>query len=78
MYYAPARTWRESWCRSGASNFPLGAKNILNGVDIPVSWINSKYRMVYFDCGQGDRIYSTPVLPMMIDNSLRFLLDAAK
>jgi hypothetical protein len=47
-------------------------------VTSPVSWINGKYRMVYFDCGQGDRIYSTPVLPMMIDNSLRFLLKKAK
>jgi hypothetical protein len=26
----------------------------------------------------ADRIYSTPVLPMMIDNSLRFLLKKAK
>jgi uncharacterized protein len=53
-------------------------KNILTGGDIPVARINSKYRMVYLNCGHGDRIYSTPVLPMMIDNSLRFLLDAAK
>ena len=57
-----------------ASNFPLGVKNTLNGGDIPVAWINSKYRMVYLNYGHGDRIYSTPVLPAMIDNSLRFLI----
>ena len=57
---------------------PLGVKNTLNGGDIPVAWINSKYRMVYLNYGHGDRIYSTPILPAMIDNSLRFLLDSPR
>jgi type 1 glutamine amidotransferase len=61
-----------------ASNFPLGAKNTLNGGDIPVAWINKKYRMVYLNYGHGDRIFSTPILPAIIDNSVRFLLNAAK
>jgi type 1 glutamine amidotransferase len=61
-----------------ASNFPLGVKNTLNGGDIPVAWINQKYRMVYLNYGHGDRIYSSPTLPTMIDNSLRFLLNLAK
>ena len=61
-----------------ASNFPLGVKNTLNGGDIPVAWLNTKYRMVYLNYGHGDRIYSTPTLPTMIDNSLRFLLNSAK
>lgn len=25
------------------SNFPLGVKNTLNGGDVPVAWINTKY-----------------------------------
>ena len=57
------------------SNFPLGVKNTLNGGDIPVAWINTKYRMVYVNYGHGDRIYSTPTLPTMIDNILRWLLS---
>jgi type 1 glutamine amidotransferase len=57
-----------------ASNFPLGVKNTLNGGDIPVAWINTKYRMVYLNYGHGDQTYSTPVLPTMIDNSLHWLL----
>ena len=61
-----------------ASNFPLGVKNTLNGGDIPVGWINTKYRMVYLNYGHGDRIYSTPILPTMIDNSVHFLLNSAK
>jgi type 1 glutamine amidotransferase len=56
------------------SNFPLGVKNTLNGGDIPVAWINTRYRMVYVNYGHGDRIYSTPTLPTMTDNSLRWLL----
>ncbi|MEO8074892.1 MAG: ThuA domain-containing protein [Acidobacteriota bacterium] len=61
-----------------ASNFPFGVKNTLNGGDIPVSWINTKYRMVYLNYGHGDRIYSTPTLPAMIDNGLRWLLNSSK
>jgi type 1 glutamine amidotransferase len=61
-----------------ASNFPLGVKNTINGGDVPVGWINSKFRMVYLNFGHGDRIYSTPVLPAIIDNSVRFLLGRPK
>ena len=57
-----------------ASNFPLGVKNTLNGGDVPVAWINTRYRMVYLNYGHGDRIYSAPPLPAMIDNALRWLL----
>jgi type 1 glutamine amidotransferase len=57
-----------------ASNFPLGVKNTLNGGDVPVAWINTAYRMVYLNCGHGDRLYSAPPLPALIDNSLRWLL----
>ena len=61
-----------------ASNFPLGVKNTLNGGDVPVAWINTRFRMVYLNYGHGDRIYSTPDLPAMIDNSVRFLLAPPK
>jgi type 1 glutamine amidotransferase len=61
-----------------ASNFPLGVKNTLNGGDIPVAWINTKYRMLYLNYGHGDKIYSTPILPTMIDNGLRWLLTSPK
>ena len=59
----------------GSSNFPLGVKNTLNGGDIPVAWINTKYRMVYVNYGHGDQIYSAPPLPAMLDNILRWLLS---
>ena len=59
-----------------ASNFPLGVKNTLNGGDIPVAWINTRYRMVYLNYGHGDRIYSTPILPADHRQRLRWLLTA--
>jgi len=49
-------------------------KNTLNGGDIPVAWIHARYRMVYLNFGHGDRIYSAPALPTVIDNALRWLL----
>ena len=58
-----------------SSNFPLGVKNTLNGGDIPVAWINTKYRMVYVNYGHGDQIYSAAPLPAMTDNILRWLLS---
>ncbi|HMF60248.1 MAG TPA: ThuA domain-containing protein [Vicinamibacterales bacterium] len=58
------------------SNFPMGVKNMLNGGDIPVAWTNTKYRMVYLNYGHGDRIYTSPILTTMIDNSLAWLLGA--
>lgn len=56
------------------SNFPLGIKNMLLEQDIPVAWTNTKYRMVYFNYGHGDQIYTRPELPRMTDNGLRWLL----
>jgi type 1 glutamine amidotransferase len=59
-----------------ASNFPLGVKNTLNGGDIPVAWINTRYQMVYLNFGHGDRIYSTSILPAIIDGAVRWLLTS--
>jgi uncharacterized protein len=59
-----------------ASNFPLGVKNTLNGGDIPVAWTNTRFRMVYLNFGHGDRIFSTPTLPAIIENSLQWLFAA--
>jgi type 1 glutamine amidotransferase len=58
------------------SNFPMGVKNMLNGGDIPVAWTNTKYRMLYLNYGHGDRIYTSPILTTMIDNSVGWLLGS--
>jgi uncharacterized protein len=56
------------------SNFPMGVKNVLIGGDVPVAWTNTRYRMLYLNYGHGDRIYTSPILTTMIDNSLDWLL----
>jgi type 1 glutamine amidotransferase len=56
------------------SNFPMGVKNVLNGGDIPVAWSNTRYKMLYLNYGHGDRIFTSPILTTMIDNSVDWLL----
>jgi uncharacterized protein len=51
---------------------------MLIGGDIPVAWTNTKYRMLYLNYGHGDRIYTSPILTTMIDNSLGWLLGATQ
>ena len=56
------------------SNFPMGVKNMLKGGDVPVAWTNTRYKMLYLNYGHGDRIFTSPILTTMIDNSVDWLL----
>lgn len=37
------------------SNYPIGVKDQITSGDDPVVWINTNYRMVYFNMGHGDK-----------------------
>jgi type 1 glutamine amidotransferase len=41
-------------------NYPLGFKDTLTGGDIPVTWTNTKYRMIYTNMGHGSKIFDDP------------------
>lgn len=41
-------------------NYPLGFKDTLTGGDIPVTWTNTKYRMLYTNMGHGGKIFDDP------------------
>ena len=41
-------------------NFPLGFKDTLTGGDIPVTWMNTRYRMIYTNMGHGSKIFDSP------------------
>jgi len=41
------------------SNYPLGFKDTLAGGDIPVTWTNTKYKMIYTNMGHGNQILTT-------------------
>ena len=42
------------------SNYPLGFKDTLTGGDIPVTWMNIKYKMIYTNIGHGNKIFDNP------------------
>lgn len=55
------------------SNFPLGFKDTLTGSDIPVTWTNTKYRMIYTNMGHGDKIFDSPQQNRFFENALLWL-----
>jgi uncharacterized protein len=52
------------------ANFPLGLKDTLTGGDVPVAWSNTKYRMVYFNMGHGDKILTDPGQNRLFEEAL--------
>jgi uncharacterized protein len=55
------------------SNYPLGLKDVLTSGDLPVLWINTKYKMLYINMGHGDKIFTSPVQNQLIDNAVQWL-----
>jgi type 1 glutamine amidotransferase len=56
-----------------SSNFPLGFKDTLSGGDIPVTWTNTKYKMIYTNMGHGDKILTNPQQNLFFENALLWL-----
>ena len=55
------------------SNYPIGFKDTLAGGDIPVTWTNTKYKMLYTNVGHGDKIFTNPQLNLFFENALLWL-----
>jgi YVTN family beta-propeller protein len=55
------------------SNYPIGFKDVLTSGDLPVIWINTKYRMLYMNMGHGDKIFTSAVQNQLIDNAVTWL-----
>ena len=55
------------------SNFPLGFKDTLSGGDIPVTWTNTKYKMIYTNMGHGNKIFMSPQQNLFFENALLWL-----
>ena len=60
------------------SNFPLGFKDTLAGGDIPVTWTNTKYKMIYTNVGHGDKIFTSPLQNRFFENALLWLANRDK
>jgi uncharacterized protein len=56
-----------------ASNYPLGFKDTLGGGDIPVTWTNTKYRMIYTNMGHGGKILTSATQDRFFENALLWL-----
>ena len=55
------------------SNYPLGFKDTLGGGDVPVTWINTRYKMIYTNMGHGRKILDSPTQNQFFENALRWL-----
>jgi uncharacterized protein len=55
------------------SNYPIGFKDTLAGGDIPVTWTNTKYKMLYTNMGHGDKIFTSPHQNLFFENALLWL-----
>jgi uncharacterized protein len=55
------------------SNYPLGFKDTLTGGDIPVTWMNIKYKMIYTNIGHGNKIFDNPQQNNFFESALLWL-----
>lgn len=58
------------------SNYPIGVKDVIPSGDLPVVWMNTKYRMIYMNMGHGkdgERIYSDPIQNKLFANAILWL-----
>lgn len=55
------------------SNYPLGFKNTLTHGDIPVTWTNTKYKMLYTNMGHGNKIFTDPLQNRFFEHALLWL-----
>ncbi len=55
------------------SNYPIGFKDTLEGGDIPVTWTNTKYRMLYTNMGHGNKIFTSPRQNRFFESALLWL-----
>ena len=60
------------------SNYPIGFKDTLSGGDIPVTWINTKYRMLYTNMGHGNKILTDSRQNAFFENALLWLGGRSK
>jgi len=58
------------------SNYPIGVKDVIPNGDLPVVWMNTKYRMLYMNMGHGkdgEKIYSDPIQNKLFANAILWL-----
>jgi type 1 glutamine amidotransferase len=61
-----------------SSNYPLGFKDTLTGGDIPVTWTNTNYKMIYTNMGHGNKIFINPQQNLFFESALLWLGRTSK
>lgn len=60
------------------SNYPLGFKDTLDCGDVPVTWTNTKYKMIYTNMGHGNKILTSQEQNLFFENALLWLGGRSK
>lgn len=55
------------------SNYPIGFKDTLGGEDVPVTWMNTRYKMIYTNMGHGSKILDSATQNRFFENALLWL-----
>jgi len=55
------------------ANLPIGLKDTIAGGDVPVAWSNTKYRMIYFNMGHGDKILTDARQNRMFEDAVMWV-----
>ncbi len=59
-------------------NYPLGIKDIVRWGDFPIVWTNTKYRMIYLNCGHGDEMFGDATQNLLYVNAFRWIAFQGK
>lgn len=55
------------------SKYPIGLNDTLTGGDIPFTWTNIKYKMIYTNMGHGDKIFARKQQNLFFEHALSWL-----
>jgi uncharacterized protein len=59
-------------------NFPIGLKDAISAGDVPVAWTNARFRMLYFNMGHGDKIFTSGTQNQLFENAILWLASAPR
>ena len=60
------------------SNYPIGVKDVITSGDMPIVWINTKYRMVYMNMGHGEGVFADDTQNKLFTNAILWLGKSKK
>lgn len=55
------------------SNYPIGVKDVITEGDLPVVWMNTKYRMLYINMGHGPAVYEDATQNRLFSNAVMWV-----